>query len=145
MVTDPAWQASTQEPSLGRGRTLPSMGVLLRSLVEELSILLRQELALAAAELSTSVDALKTGVGSVATGGAVVFAGFLTLLAAAVLGLSHVLPAWLSALLIGVVVVAIGGLMLLLGKHNLSIQRLKPKRTPTSLRRDSEVLTRKVP
>lgn len=143
MATNPAWEPPTQ-PASARERTSTSTVALLRALVDELATLLRQEVALATAELSGSIDALKTGIGSMASGGAVMFAGFLSLLAAAVLGLSYVVPAWLSALIIGVVVIAIGSAMLQAGKHKLSARQLKPKRAPESLRRDSEVLTRRV-
>jgi hypothetical protein len=71
-----------------------------------------------------------------AAGGICVFAGLLVLLAAAVLGLATVLPPWLSALIIGVLVVALGAGLLLLGKNRLNAEALTPQRTLRSLRED---------
>jgi len=70
---------------------------LLRRLVDEFSVLFRKEIALAKAEAVQSFSHLKAATISIASGGAVLFAGFLVLLAAAVLGLSHVVADWLAA------------------------------------------------
>jgi uncharacterized membrane protein YphA (DoxX/SURF4 family) len=63
---------------------------LLRRLVDEFSLLFRKEIALAKAEAVQSFSHLKAAAISMASGGAVLLAGLLVLLAAAVLGLSHV-------------------------------------------------------
>ncbi len=61
-----------------------------RRLMDEPTTLLRQEMALATSELIGSLGRLTAGIVSIATGGAVLFSGFLMLLAAAVLGLTNV-------------------------------------------------------
>ena len=58
------------------------------------------------------------------------------MLLAAVLGLATVLPGWLAALIVGVVVVALGGVLTLIGKRRLSAGSLVPQRTLRSLRED---------
>jgi hypothetical protein len=113
---------------------------LLRKLLDEVTLLIRQELALAGAELSRSMTKLLTGAGSIATGGAVLFAGFLVLLASAVIGLSNVVDPWLAALIVGVAVGVIGGVMVFMA---LDPAKLKPRHSPQSIRQDKEVLTRK--
>lgn len=117
---------------------------LLRRLVEDVSTLFQQELALATAEISNSISAAKRGLASMATGGAVLFGGFLVLLAAAVLGLSTVLVPWLAALIVGAVVALIGFVMVRAGASKLDPEALKPSRTQESLRRDKEVFDRRV-
>ncbi len=60
---------------------------LLRRLMDELATLFRQEMALATAEVTGAIAKLSIGLVSVISGGAVLFAGFLVLLASATLGL----------------------------------------------------------
>lgn len=118
---------------------------LLRRLTDELSTLLRQELALATAEIAHSMRVLLGGAASVAVGGAVLFTGLLAMLAAAVLGLATVLRPWLAALVIGAAVAAIGIVVVLAGIRALDPSTLKPSRTAESLRRDKDVITRRQP
>ncbi len=118
---------------------------LLRRLTDELSTLLRQELALATAEIAHSMRVLLGGAASVAVGGAVLFTGVLAMLAAAVLALATVLHPWLAALAIGAAVAAIGILLVLVGIRALDPSTLKPSRTAESLRRDRDVITRRQP
>jgi hypothetical protein len=109
--------------------------------MEDLTTLFRQEMALATAELTGALTKATAGIVSIATGGAVLFAGFLGLLAAAVLGLANVMEPWLAALIVGGVVTVIGIVMVLIGKKALDPETLKPQRTAESLRKDKDVLT----
>jgi len=116
---------------------------LLRRLTDELTTLLRQELALATAEVSRSMRVMLTGAASLAVGGAVLFTGLLAMLAAAVLGLATVLQPWLAALVIGAAVAIIGVVLVLAGMRSIDPSTLKPSRTAESLRRDRDVITRR--
>jgi hypothetical protein len=116
---------------------------LLRRLMDELSVMFRQEVALARAELTASLSAAKTGVASIAAGGAVLFAALLVLLETAILALAQVMVAWLAALIVGVIVGMAGYLMLQAGRKKLEPSALKPTQTQDSLRRDAEVLGRR--
>lgn len=118
---------------------------LLRRLTDELTTLLRQELALATAEIFRSMRVLLAGAASVAVGGAVLFSGLLAMLAAAVLGLATVLQPWLAALVIGAAIACIGVILVLAGVRSLDPSTLKPARTAESLRRDKDVITRRQP
>jgi hypothetical protein len=118
---------------------------LLKRLTDELSVLFRQEMALASAEFSRSMKVFFVGVASVATGGAVVFAGFLVLLAAAVLGLAEWMEPWQAALAVGGAVVLVGVVILLVGRKKLAPEVLKPERSVRSLKRDKDVLVRREP
>ncbi|MFO7276715.1 MAG: phage holin family protein [Pseudomonadota bacterium] len=117
---------------------------LLRRLADDLSTLLRKELALATAEVSRSVGEAKRGITGIASGGAVLFAGFLVLLAAAVSGLSQVMETWLAALIVGAVVAIIGFVMLQSGRKKLQAESFRPERTQESLRHDREMLQRRM-
>lgn len=114
---------------------------LMRQFLEDTATLFRQEMALARAEFSAAITRVTAGIGAIATGAFLLLAGFMVLLAAAVLGLAEVLDPWLAALIVGVVVAAIGGLALLAGLKALSKAAVKPKRTIESLARDKDVLT----
>ena len=117
---------------------------LLRRLVDELSLLFRKEIALAKAEAVQSVAHLKAAAISMASGGAVLFAGLLVLLAAAVLGLSHVVADWLAALIVGGLVSIVGFVMINSGKNKFDSSALKPERTQRALQRDKEMLERRM-
>jgi xanthine/uracil permease len=116
---------------------------LMRRLLHEVATLFRQELALARAEFIRSIARLSTAATSVATGAAVLYAGVLALLAAAILGLAKVLEPWLAALLIGVVLGIIGYVMMHAGIKTLIRTSVKPELTADSLKRDKDVLTRR--
>ncbi|WP_404376932.1 phage holin family protein [Vreelandella aquamarina] len=117
-----------------------SVGSLLSTLLNEVTALVRGEAALAKAEMSEKTHQAMAGVGAIATAGAVLFGGFLTLLAALVMLLNEVLPPetrpWLSAVVVGAVVTLIGVVMLKAGLKKVRAQGLMPNRTMNSLRDD---------
>ncbi|SFH71107.1 phage holin family protein [Modicisalibacter xianhensis] len=127
-----------------RSRTgTTSIGSLLSSLTQEVTSLVRKEIELAKAEIGEKGSQAASGVGSIAAAGAILLSGFLVLLAAAVFGLNTVLPPqttpWLSALIVGGVVVIIGLIMLQSGRKKLKTQNLMPNRTMASFRNDREL------
>ena len=115
---------------------------LFSDLWRETTTLVQDEVALAKADLSDKVAQAGRGVGAVAAGGAVLFAGFLVLLFAAVGALEMVLPPeqapWLAPLIVGAVVTIIGTVALSSGRKKLQAENLKPARTLDSLRRDRD-------
>jgi putative Mn2+ efflux pump MntP len=111
-----------------------SIGQLFAELTEETRTLVRQEIQLARAELSEKVAGIGTDIGSMVGGVAVLYAGFLVLLAAIVIGLAHVIgPGW-AALLVGIVTLAIGGWMVTRGLQDMKHRNLKPEKTVASLK-----------
>ncbi|SHF74881.1 Putative Holin-X, holin superfamily III [Jatrophihabitans endophyticus] len=97
-----------------------SIGQLASQLSEQVSRLVRDELALAQAE--TKEKGKKLGVGAGAFGGTAVLALYAlgVLIAAAVLGLATAVDAWLAAVIVGVVLLLIAGVLALVGKSNVS-------------------------
>jgi hypothetical protein len=140
MATDPN---ETLKAGTRADREPQSTVELLRKLVNELSMLFRQEVALVRAEITESLPVAKSGFISAATGAAALVAGLLLLSAAAVLALAQVIPPWLAALIVGVGVGLCGYVLLLAGTRKLKPSVLTPTKSPESLRRDAKVLTRR--
>src|SRR5204862_7403019 len=106
-----------------------SIATLLSDLASETILLIRQELALLKAELHEKFSRVGQGVTALGAGALIAFSGWLVLLAAAVLGLATVLPGWLAALIVALVVLAIAGALLFIGKSRFDTDSLMPPRT----------------
>jgi tetrahydromethanopterin S-methyltransferase subunit C len=93
-----------------------SLAELVKQLSEQTSRLARQEVELAKAELVTKGK--RAGIGAGMFGGASVFGLYAVgaLTAAAILALATAVTSWLAALIVGVVLAAIAGVMALQGK-----------------------------
>ena len=115
-------------------REEPSLGQLFSELTEESRTLVRQEIQLAKAELSEKVAGVGTDIGSMVGGVAVLYAGFLVLLAALVVGLGHVIGPGLAAVLVGVITLAVGGWLVMRGLNDIKHRNLKPEKTAQSLK-----------
>jgi hypothetical protein len=89
-----------------------SLGELFTELAGETGTLVRQEISLAQAELTRKATKAGRNVGVLVVGGAVAYAGVLTLIAALVLGLATFIPAWLSALIVGLVIAVVSYFMI---------------------------------
>ena len=116
-----------------------SLGDLFSDLSRETTTLVRQEVQLAKAELTQSATEAARGIGMLVAGGAVAYAGLLFLLLAIVFGLIEAgWDAWLSALVVGLVVVAIGAFLVLRARESLKPANLAPRRTIETLKEDQE-------
>jgi len=114
-----------------------SLGDLFAELSRETSDLVREEVSLAKTELTDKAVAVGKDVGFLVAGGAVLYAGFLALIAALIIGLGQAgLTWWVSALIVGIVVAAIGGFLAWQGINNLKQTSLAPQETLTSLKED---------
>jgi uncharacterized membrane protein YqjE len=92
-----------------------SVGQLVERLSTQVSALVRDEMALATAEMKRKGAQAGIGIGIGGAGAVVALLGFGALVAAAVLGLATVLAAWLAALLVGVVLLALAGVISAVG------------------------------
>jgi hypothetical protein len=113
-----------------------SMASLLSDLAGETILLVRQEIALLKAELHEKFGRLGQGATALGAGVLIAFSGWLVLLAAAVLGLAEAVPAWLAALIVGLLVLAIAAALLWFGKSRFETKSLMPNRSLRSLRED---------
>ena len=121
-------------------QTERSLGELFSSLSREVSFLFQQEVQLAKAEMTEKASTAGRSMTFIAVGGFVAYAGFLALLAAAVLGLSEFMSGWLAALIVGVVVAVIGYIVLQKGINDLKNMNPAPEHTMTTLKEDGQWL-----
>jgi hypothetical protein len=96
-----------------------STGQLIGQLTEQISRLVRDEARLAQAEVTQKAKRLGVGAGLFGGAGLCAFFGLAVLVATAVLALALVLPAWLAALIVAVVLFAVAGVLALVGKKDV--------------------------
>ena len=116
-----------------------SIGQLIGDLLREGSELFQEEVALARTEMATKLPVAGRSAGMIAGGAALAYGGLLAVMAAIIIALHYVLPWWASALLVGVVVIAVGYLLIQSGLQTLKNTSLVPRRTVASLRGYQEV------
>lgn len=114
---------------------------LVRQASEQLTRLVRDEIQLARLELRQKGRHAGAGIGLFGAGGMVTLYGVGALLAAGILGLATVLPAWLSALLVGAALLLMAGVMALIGRSQLRRAAPPyPQEAVTSMRTDARLL-----
>jgi hypothetical protein len=122
-----------------RTRDERSLGDLFGDLSRQLSTLVRQEIDLARAEITGKVTAAGRDAVVMGAGIALAYAALLTLLGAAVLLLVDMsVTPWLAALVVAVVVGAIGGVLIATSRQALASRDLVPTRTVETLKDDAE-------
>ena len=136
-----AWEAPMSGVRQYNGADQRSVGELFGQLSQDLALLVRQEAELAKTEVQAKMSRLTTDLVSLATGGIVALIGALALAAAVVLLLVDPigLAPWLAALLVGVVLGAIGYVMLQKGLRDLKGLDPTPRRTVESLKEDIQL------
>ncbi len=106
--------------------TESTLGGLVHDLSQQLPELIRSELRLAQAEVAEKGKRAGLGIGLFSGAGLLAFFGFGTLVATAVIALSNALPAWLSGVIVAVVLFAAAGIVAVLGKGQ--VQQATPPR-----------------
>ncbi len=120
-----------------------SLSELLSELSRETSLLVRKEVELATTEMTAKARAASSNVAAIAAGGALAHAALLVLMAALVVGLSQlgIAPA-LAAVIVAVVVAALGYFLIHMGVSRLRSTRVVPTHTIESLKEDAKWTTR---
>lgn len=126
----------TEAPLSAGGGIEPSLGELLKELLDESTTLVKQEVSLAKAEITDTLSSAGKDAAMLAVGGGVLLVGALVLTAFLVLLLGLWMPEWLSALIVGVVFTIIGAAMLMKAKSNLTSMSFKPDTTLQTLKDD---------
>ncbi len=121
-----------------QGRDDRSLGELFTELAQETSTLVRQEVTLAKTEVSQKASRAGKHIGTLAAGGAVAYAGLLAILAGVIVLLDEVMPLWLSALLVGLVVAGVGYFLIRRGLDALKREDLAPRQTIETLKEDQQ-------
>lgn len=133
--------------SMEQNESRRSVVDLLRSLAFEMRDLVRDEVQLAKAEISANVSQVGSGVTSLAVGALIAFAGFLTVLDAAVLLMAKLFDMeqlWLAPLAVGIVVMALGYALLKNAQKRLDPSTLAPRRAARSLHADATLFKEKM-
>ena len=115
-----------------------SLGELFAELSRESTTLVRQEIALAKTEMIQKASRVGKDIGFLLVGGAVVYAGFLAIMGAVILLLGALIPWWLAALLVGVIVAGVGYGLVQKGRDALTHEELAPRGTLDELKESAE-------
>jgi Putative Actinobacterial Holin-X, holin superfamily III len=121
-----------------------SLGALFSELAGETSLLVRQEVALAKTELTQKATVVGKNIGFLAVGGLVAYAALLTIIASVIIGLANFVPAWASALIVGVVVGVVAVVLILSALNSLKKTNLTPTETVESIKEDAQWLKNQV-
>lgn len=116
-----------------------SLGELFTDLSQETSTLVRKEIELARHELTRSAATLGRDAAMIGVGAALAYAGLLLLLLGVAWLLATLgLPAWLSFVLVGGIVLALGAFIGLRAMQDIRKARVVPERTIETIRDDVE-------
>ena len=118
-----------------------SLGAIIKDLTEDFSTLFRSEVALLKLEIKDTVA--KLGGGAAMFAGALVFAllGIAFLFVTAVLGLVALgVPAWLSALIITVILFIGAGILAMMGKKKFAQVKFVPSESVEQIKTDIEAI-----
>ena len=122
-----------------------TLGEMFAELSRETRTLVHQELQLAKTELTEKASQMGKGAGLVAGGGLIAYGGLLAMIAAMVLVLIAIgLPPWAAALVGGVLAAGIGYLLIRSGLAALKPQNLTPRKTMETLKEDAQWLKAQV-
>ncbi|HET8582580.1 MAG TPA: phage holin family protein [Jatrophihabitans sp.] len=97
-----------------------SVGQLTARLGEQVSQLVRDELALAKLEATRKAKIMGLGAGMLGAGGVLALFGTAAGIAAAIIGISYALPAWLATVVVAAGLFMGAGMAALLGKVSIS-------------------------
>jgi len=115
-----------------------SLGELFGDLARDMGTLVNQEITLARTELTEKASRVAKDVAMLAAGGLVAYAGLLAIIAAIIfLMADRGVPLWVSALIVGAIVVGIGVLLVQRGIAALRNQDLTPRQTIESIKEDT--------
>ena len=96
-----------------------SVGELVQQLSQQTAALVRQEMRLATVELQQKGKKAGIGAGMFGGAGVVALYGVAALIAAAILGIATFLEPWIAAVIVGVVLLAVAGILALTGKKQV--------------------------
>jgi uncharacterized membrane protein YqjE len=114
-------------------------GDLVQQLSQQTAALVRQEMRLAQAELQEKGKRVGIGAGMFGGAGLVALYGVGALIAAVILLIATALEPWLAALIVGVVLLAVAGVVALLGRKQVDrATPPKPERAMESVQQDVE-------
>jgi Flp pilus assembly protein TadB len=117
-----------------------SIGELMSQLSSQTSRLIRDEMRLAQKEFQESAKHAGIGAGLFSVAGLLAFFGLATFIAAAIAGLSLVMPVWAAALVVGVVLFIAAGIAALVGRGQAQEATPATPRTVETVKADIQEL-----
>ena len=115
----------------------PTLGALVHDLTQQVPELIRSEIRLAQAELTEKGKRAGIGIGMFGGAGLVALYGVGALLATLILALALVMPAWLAALIVTLVLFTVAGVLALVGKKEVAqATPAKPERAVEGIKQD---------
>ncbi len=117
-----------------------SLGDLFSELAGETGTLIRQEVALAQVELTQKATKVGKNVGYLVVGGAVAYAAVLALLTALIIGLGTIIGYGFSALIVGIVVAVVAGILVMSALNALKNVDITPRQTVETIKEDAQWL-----
>ena len=119
----------------------PTLGALVHQLSEQTSALVRSEVELAKAELAEKGKNAGIGIGLFSAAGLLAFFGAAVTITTVVLALALVLPAWVAALIVAVLLFVGAGIAALTGKNKVQeATPPKPERAMDGVPKDVATL-----
>lgn len=120
------------------------LGDLVQDLSQQTAALVRQEMRLAQVELQEKGKHAGIGVGMFGGAGLVALYGAAALIAAVIMLIATGLEPWIAALIVGVVLLAVAGVLALLGRKQVDrATPPKPERAMESVQDDVEHVKRR--
>ena len=97
-----------------------TLGALVHQLTQQVPELIRSEMRLAQAEVAQKGKRAGVGIGMFSVAGLLAFFAFGSIVATAILALSLVVDAWLAALIVALVLLAVAAVAGLVGKNKVA-------------------------
>jgi hypothetical protein len=118
-----------------------SLGTIIKELMENISTLFRSEIALLKWEFKDTVAKLGGGIGLFAGALFLALVGVAFLFVTIVLGLvAFGVPAWLSALIVTVVLFVVAGALAMMGKKKFAATQFLPTQSVEQIKSDIETI-----
>lgn len=123
-------------------RANESLGKLIADLASQSAGLVRDEVQLAKQELREKVAVLQSSMVMIGAGVAVGLVASLAICAALIVGLAEFVGVWQAALIVGLALAVVAGVLAFVGLSRLKKHSLRPERTIETLEEDKEWLKR---
>ena len=119
-------------------------GTLLTDAINQLTRLVRGEVALAKAEVAQNIKNAGLGVGLLVGAVVIVFVALNVLVLALVAALGELIGAGWAALIVGIVLLAVAGLLAMRGLNALKPENIAPSRTVRNVQADAHAIKENV-
>lgn len=119
-------------------------GTLLSDAVNQLTRLVRGEVALAKAEVTQNIKNAALGVGLLVGAVVLVLVGLFILAEALVVALGELIGDGWAALIVGILILAVAGILAMRGLNSLKPENIAPSRTVANVQADAQTIKENV-